>query len=144
MPERIEVEIKELVGREWVSPINVFRASSSATGVAESGATGAASGSLSLVDVPSSNLEMLRLINAEWHNREDNWVTVELRDGSVSGPRLAGPITINAQSRFVVKPDELLGRGALSGIDAVVISGNVSQGVVATVAWASEPLDIRE
>ena len=144
MTERIDFVEKRYVGHELVTPLEKFRAASSVTGVALSAATGGASASLSLLDVESSNLIMVRLLNIEVFNRQNNWITVEFRDGAVTAPRIAGPFNIPPQSPVNRTLDQLQGRGALSGLDMGVISGAVSQGVEVTVGFIPEQLDNRE
>lgn len=139
MPERIEYEPKLIVDRDLKTPIDLFRAAGFATGAALSAHV--ASGLL--LKQVSSEVK-IRPLNIEMYNRNANWVCIEYRDGGMSGGRVLGPYVINTTSERRIGYDEIVGAYFTSGAYMCVISGAVSQGVVGSIRYVQEALDIRE
>lgn len=143
-------QLRLLVGDGLGTPYDLFRASSSATGQAQSAHTILTSAGVSLVAVGASNQVRLKMLNLQLRNNQNQWLTVEIRDGLITGLRLFGPVTINPGSDLKFGPDDLMGRGATSAIIMQIVSGAVtgvtmvSGGVIATVGFVPERLDYHE
>ena len=149
MPEQQEIIPKKLVGRELLTPLDTFRGTSNASITLNSGATILTSATQDVVAVTLSNLAAIRMLNIHMVNNERTaWMTIEFRDGTFLGRRLAGPFTIQPASERFIEPHYLVGRAALSSIAAVVRSAGipsgqppVSNGVVINLGFTMESLD---
>jgi len=132
--------IHKLLGRDRqiVTSIDEFRASQFVQAILSGSNTYGTSGQ-QLVTVAASNVVRGRILNIHMQNRETAHVTVQFRDGNISGGIIAGPFIINPISERPVKQEELLGRIFTSGINASVISGTYSAGVSVDIGYILEP-----
>jgi hypothetical protein len=143
MSERQEVESKELVGRELLSPINVFRTAEFADGTIASGGIVSGGGlTLRAVSSPSN----IRLLNLHLFNNEAGWVEVVFKDGGTAGGRVLGPFRLGGFTERKVPYQEMLGRKFTSSVYAEVRSGWIAQplstGVNVNAGFVLEPTDL--
>ena len=143
MTERIEQEPKYLVGRELLSPIDIFRAAEFSVGSIVSG--GIVSGGGLTLKAVSSPVN-IRLLNLHMFNNEAGWLEVQFLDGGSIGGRVLGPYHIEPFSEREVPYDKLVGRKFTSAIYGEVRSGWAAQplstGVSVAVSYVQEPTDL--
>ena len=104
MPEEIQFREKRLVGRDLLTPIDVFRGADFSAGVLISGAVQSGVGVLSgggIIYQVSSPVNV-RVLNLEMANQEPGWLEVEFRDGHFGGGRVLGPYRLNPLSRVSI------------------------------------------
>lgn len=151
MDEQITTTLKNLVGREFLTQLDQFRAASNASATILSGQTILTSAAVDIVAVTLSNITRINPIGLHMVNQERAaWLTVEFRDGGFLGRRLLGPMTINPSSERWVDPAQLVGKNAYSSWAGVILSAGtgagqpVSNGLIVNLSFVTEALDLRE
>ena len=142
-PEKVEYQPRLLVGRDLLTPIDVFRAAEFFDGNIVSG--GIVSGGGLTLKAVSSPVN-IRLLNGSIFNNEAGWLEVVFRDGGAAGSRVLGPFRVEAYSQRKLPFDEIQGRVFTSGIYVEVRSGwtaqPLSNGVNVNVGVVQEPTDL--
>lgn len=152
MEEQLTNTPKALVGREFVTPMDQFRAASNASATILSGNTNLTSATVDIIAVTLSNVTRINPISLHLVNQEKaGFVTIEFRDGSFAGRRLLGPLTLNPASERFVDAQHLVGKNAYSSWAGVVLSAGgtasgilVSNGILVNLSFVTEPLDLLE
>lgn len=148
MAERIEFQEKRLVGRELLTPLDLFRAAEQSVATLNSGATqsGTLAGSGGGIIFQVSSPVKARLLGLDMFNQEVGWIEVEFRDGHFGGSRVAGPYKLDGRIGVNIPYWELQGKVFTSGIYGVVLSGwtalPLSNGIKVNCAMILEPRDI--
>lgn len=134
-------------GAGLATEIDRFRASSSASATALSAHTILTSAGVAIVTVGTSNQIRMKLENAQFRNQEpQSTLTLELRDGAITGNRLLGPFDVPPGQMVRFDAKEVFGRGATSSFLLQVLSGTVganpvSNGAIAVIGFTVERLD---
>lgn len=137
-----QFEVQQRVERELKTPTAIFDAAQFANGTFLSGHL---TSGLSLVSVASP--VKLRLLNISMFNKDVGFVSLEFRDGSVTGNLVSGPFKVLGDSEKRISYDECLGQYFTSGIHICHTSGfshsatPVSNGIVVGVSFLKDVLE---